>query len=322
MAVQLDSKPFWQNLVATTQADAGEKLRIRASERSRQALENVDPPFQCFRPVTFNFYDYGWGLGPRTVIQINSGSNRGAASEAANQQQSDANRACLAVCIGVVFTGVFAGITGYLIPVVQRSFAAVNLTDTIKKVLEEAHRERNPLVNLNDENNIFSSLYSLVNARNKVDARNYEKVRNYLISSVVLLAGGATALIGGIMTASALITAGYIAIVAGGVFCLFNLGLHWSDAAENAREYRAITGYNNPNALQDRYVEGLAEKVQRLLPLYQEDMSRIAANGPPPPYQPVYPELPEYRPVDNDYQPGFNPYGSTLPSAPPAYGEA
>jgi len=305
MAIEINSRAFWQNLVTTIQIDAAEHLHVPATETSRHLLQTIPQ-----NPLTFN-YTYAptvwdWSTHTTTVVNHNSQSRP---EEHADTEQTEEQRtqqqARTATLVGTIVGLGAAFATGILC---NDFFSKKEIVDYSSQIKEALLASLPQMVN----RPIFADLYALINARNQIDARNYENVRNQLISTVVALVGAISAVAGGVMVYSALITAGYIAMIGGALFFLLNLGLHWRDEANNKRVYQAIVGYTrNPTLGEEgpQRVEGLAEKVSRQFLTYTDQMlNLVSSEYLLPQYEPLYPVLPRYEPVQSDYQAGHNPY--------------
>lgn len=292
------AKEDWKNFIDTTLVTSARSIGLRYTEAAL-LIDTDEPQFPCF------IYHGPWiDLTRRnyTIIHADPSQNLQQASGPQSEKEKNQKKAETAKWVALCVGAVAAVMTGYFWTAFRKTAEMKSSTSNIQNLLDSS-----AWVESGRSGEVLTSLYKLVGTKLKIDKANYNKARDYLTSSVILLTGAMSAGIGSILVMPVVITAGYIAIAFGGMFLFLTIGTYWSLDEGNRRLHYEITGYTYKNNQGEvRRVEGLADKATKAIMSVDESMQSPPQYQPvnPENFEPLYPELPLY---PDNLPPPYNP---------------
>jgi hypothetical protein len=224
--VSFNSKASVTGYVQTALYSAGEFLRSKINQPLFEQARRDRVISETYRPIVINLFSIvdnssvGW-FSSKHISIFSDLAPKPAPAEKLSKEEEERRRKESEdrwnKALGSAITLVAAFLTGFTYNEFSTQSATLNLSE---QALTACTYVKGPIQN---------SLAYLIKEQLAIDNLNYEKAKNYCISSAAALVGGGAWALGGFTSLPHVSTAGKVVSLLAAGWALINLGTHWKD---------------------------------------------------------------------------------------------
>lgn len=245
MAINVQTKSFWEGYVRNLQTDANQFLRQHSgAQRSRPAARSRGSSTYVDKSWNWNTYNTTYHYGGSSSSRSSRASSRRRDDE---KEKSNEGTALAAMVVGLIVMVAGAFFTARFSRQEEEQVVAIGYSTEIQRALNRPEWEGEPP-------KVIGNLRQLLTHRINIESIDVRRTHHYVLNALAYLFSGVTLFIGGYTAAAGMMSAGFIGLVVSTVFLAISMGYHWNDDSRKARIYRMIAGE-----------EGLAQRILNTL---------------------------------------------------------